>query len=87
MLIDSHCHLDFPDFEKEVDAVVARAEAAGVGAIQTICTHVRRFERIPRGPAIQHQVMAVTSAARHRVRAVREFPRHALKGGGRFDPQ
>jgi TatD DNase family protein len=46
MLVDSHCHLDFPDFEKEVDAVVARAEAAGVGAMLTISTHVRRFERL-----------------------------------------
>lgn len=46
MLIDSHCHLDFPDFEAEVDDIVARAEAAGVGAMLTISTHVRRFERL-----------------------------------------
>jgi TatD DNase family protein len=46
MLIDSHCHLDFPDFASELDAVVARARAAGVGAMLTISTHVRRFERL-----------------------------------------
>ena len=46
MLVDSHCHLDFPDFEPELDAIVARAEAAGVAAMLTISTHVRRFERI-----------------------------------------
>ena len=28
MLVDSHCHLDFPDFQQELDAVVARAKAA-----------------------------------------------------------
>lgn len=46
MLVDSHCHLDFPDFESELDAIVARAEAAGVGAMLTISTRVRQFERI-----------------------------------------
>lgn len=46
MLVDSHCHLDFPDFEAELDAIVARAKEAGVGAMLTICTHVRKFERI-----------------------------------------
>jgi len=46
MLIDSHCHLDFPDFESELDAIVERAVAAGVGGMVTICTHVRRFDRI-----------------------------------------
>jgi TatD DNase family protein len=46
MLIDSHCHLDFPDFASELDAVVTRARAAGVGAMLTISTHVRRFERL-----------------------------------------
>jgi TatD DNase family protein len=42
MLIDSHCHLDFPDFASELDAVVARARAADIGRIVTISTRVRR---------------------------------------------
>jgi len=42
MLIDSHCHLDFPDFAHELDAVVARARAAGVDRMVTISTRVRR---------------------------------------------
>jgi TatD DNase family protein len=46
MLVDSHCHLDFPDFESELDRIVARAEAAGIGALLTISTRVRQFERI-----------------------------------------
>jgi TatD DNase family protein len=42
MLIDSHCHLDFPDFASELDAVVARATAQGIGRIVTISTRVKR---------------------------------------------
>jgi TatD DNase family protein len=45
MLIDSHCHLDFPDFAEERDAIVERAKAAGVGRLITISTHVQRYER------------------------------------------
>src|SRR6476660_7356213 len=41
-LVDSHCHLDFPDFAGELDAVVGRARAAGGGRIVTISTRVRR---------------------------------------------
>jgi TatD DNase family protein len=42
MLVDSHCHLDFPDFATELDAVVGRARAAGIGGMVTISTRVQR---------------------------------------------
>ncbi|HEV7245588.1 MAG TPA: TatD family hydrolase [Shinella sp.] len=46
MLIDTHCHLDFPDFEAERDDIVARAHAAGVKQMITISTRVRKFPTI-----------------------------------------
>lgn len=46
MLVDSHCHLDFPDFSDELDAIVARAHAAGIGRMVTISTRVRKFDQV-----------------------------------------
>lgn len=46
MIVDSHCHLDFPDFAAELDDVVARARAAGVGRLVTIGTRVRRSGQV-----------------------------------------
>jgi len=45
-LVDSHCHLDFPDFCDELDAVVARAGQAGVGYMVTISTHLSKFAQV-----------------------------------------
>ncbi|HEV2566175.1 MAG TPA: TatD family hydrolase [Microvirga sp.] len=44
MLVDSHCHLDFPDFQSRLPEVLAAATAAGVGRMVTISTHVARFD-------------------------------------------
>src|SRR6202030_2783072 len=46
MLIDSHCHLDFPDFATELDAVVARTRAAGIARLVTISTRVARHAQV-----------------------------------------
>ena len=46
-ITDSHCHLDFPDFDEERDAVIARAIEAGVTRMVTICTKIQNL------PAVQ----------------------------------
>lgn len=45
-LVDSHCHLDFPEFAEELDEVVARARRAGLVRMVTIGTRVRRFDQV-----------------------------------------
>ncbi len=46
MLVDSHCHLDFPDFADEIDAVVARARNAGIARLVTISTRAARHAQV-----------------------------------------
>ncbi len=46
MLVDSHCHLSFPDFADEMDEVMERAAAAGVGSTLTICTLLSEFDTV-----------------------------------------
>lgn len=43
MLVDSHCHLTFPDFAAELDGVMERAAAEGVASMLTICTRLDEF--------------------------------------------
>jgi TatD DNase family protein len=67
MIVDSHCHLDFPDFADQLDAVVRRAEDAGVGRIVTICTRVRRHA----------EVLAITERFPNLFCSVGTHPHHA----------
>jgi TatD DNase family protein len=45
-LVDSHCHLDFPELAAELSDVIARARAAGVARMVTICTRLRHLDRV-----------------------------------------
>ena len=45
-LVDSHCHLDFPDLIQETDAIIARARAAGVNRMVTICTRLKHEPKV-----------------------------------------
>jgi TatD DNase family protein len=45
-ITDSHCHLDFPDFDGELGEVIARARAAGVHRMVTICTRLRNEPQV-----------------------------------------
>ncbi len=67
MLIDTHCHLDFPDFAEERDALVARAKDAGIGRMVTISTLVSK----------QAQVKAVADAYDNIWCSVGTHPNHA----------
>jgi TatD DNase family protein len=46
MLVDSHCHLDFPELAGDVPGVIARARAEGVGHMVTISTRVAKWDTI-----------------------------------------
>ncbi|PKP79662.1 MAG: LuxR family transcriptional regulator, partial [Alphaproteobacteria bacterium HGW-Alphaproteobacteria-2] len=59
-ITDSHCHLDFPDFAGEIDAVVARARAAGVHRMVSIAT---RLANVPQVRAIAEAHEGVFFAA------------------------
>lgn len=72
ILVDSHCHLDYPDFEAEgVPEILARAKAAGIGHFLTICTHISQFDRIL-ATAEQSPLIHCT---------VGTHPHHAAEGG------
>jgi TatD DNase family protein len=46
VIVDSHCHLDFPELAADRAGVIARAKASGVERMVTISTRVKRFDEI-----------------------------------------
>ena len=83
-LVDSHCHLDFADFDGEVDAIIARAAEAGVRRMVTICTRLGNAPKV-RAIAEAHagvffamgiHPMSVTEEAPITVEELVAFARH-----------
>jgi TatD DNase family protein len=72
MIVDSHCHLDFPDFAGQTDALIARAAAADVRLMVTIGTRVRDFAT----------VRAIAEAHREVYCTVGTHPHEAAKEAG-----
>jgi TatD DNase family protein len=46
MLVDSHCHLDYPEFEPDFTEIMSRARDAGVGTMLTIGTRLSTFDKV-----------------------------------------
>ncbi|ABE62806.1 TatD-related deoxyribonuclease [Nitrobacter hamburgensis X14] len=72
MLVDSHCHLDFPDFADDLDGIVSRAEAAGVSRMVTISTRVRE----------QAKLLAIAERFQNVYCSVGTHPHHADEEDG-----
>jgi TatD DNase family protein len=72
MLVDSHCHLDFPDFAPDLDSIVARAAEAGIGRMVTISTRVRR----------QRELLAIADKYDNVYCSVGTHPHHADEEDG-----
>lgn len=71
MLVDSHCHLDYPDFEQEgVSEIVTRAQSAGVAHFLTICTEIAKFKN----------VLSIAQSSPHIHCTVGTHPHHAADG-------
>ena len=46
MIIDSHCHLDYPELYENLDDIVNRAKANNILYLLTICTTITSFKKI-----------------------------------------
>lgn len=46
MLVDSHCHLDYPQFDRDREEVIARAESADLSCMLTVCTRMEHVDAV-----------------------------------------
>ena len=46
MIVDSHCHLDYPELFNQLPEVIKRAEINKISYLLTICTTLESFEKI-----------------------------------------
>ncbi len=78
MLVDSHCHLDFPDLQADLDGVLARAANAGVGTMVTISTHVTKADQVRAVAEAHDRVFCTMGIHPHHVAEEPEVSREEL---------
>lgn len=83
MLVDHHCHLDFPEFQSDLDGVIARAHRAGVGMMVTISTRIRQFEKIKAVADRYDSVYCSIGTHPHNADDERDVPIDALLDGAK----
>ena len=69
-ITDSHCHLDFPELQADLPGVLARARAAGVHRMVTICTSLPQEPDV-RALALSHDGVFY-AAGTHPMRAAED---------------
>ncbi|WP_298966380.1 TatD family hydrolase [uncultured Methylobacterium sp.] len=74
MLVDSHCHLDFPDFSETLPDILARAREAGVTRMLTISTRVRAFETYRRLSEAHPEVLFTVGTHPHQAAEEPDIP-------------
>lgn len=76
--VDSHCHLNFPDYQSEQDKIIEQAENAGIGRFLTVGT---KLEERP-------DLIALTRRNPHIFASVGIHPEYAAEQGGKtLSPQ
>jgi TatD DNase family protein len=85
-LIDSHCHLDFPDFSGELDQVIARAKSAGVERMITIGTRLSQAERLQKLAADHEDVFFTVGTHPHNAAEEPDFDAERIRAFAR-DPK
>ena len=86
MLVDSHCHLDFPDFAAERAAVIARARAAGVVTMLTIATRLDEFPGVQTIAEAHDEVWCSVGAHPHEAKDQRKAARQQKEQRGQRQP-
>lgn len=74
MLVDSHCHLDYPPMADDVAGALARARSAGVGTLLTISTRVRAFAALKAIVEAHEDVFCSIGTHPHNAEEERDIP-------------
>ena len=86
MLVDSHCHIDFPDLHEDLDGVLDRAKAAGVGYLLCVSVNLEDLKNIIEISHRYTQVFASAGVHPNHDPGVLDSPRYVTLREAAADP-